>query len=81
MVFSATSPDHPTTEIDLFLEPPFEFEDAYARALRLDVTPGVEATFVAASDLIAMKQAAGRPQDLQDVAGLTSLRREGSGAS
>ena len=78
-VFSAASPDHPTTEIDLFLEPPFAFDDAYGRAARFDVAPGVEATFVAAADLIAMKKAAGRPQDLQDIEGLQSLRREERG--
>jgi hypothetical protein len=35
-VFSASSPAHPATEIDLFLEPPHPFEGAYSRAARLE---------------------------------------------
>jgi len=72
-VFSAFSPEHPATEIDLFVEMPFDFEVVYARAERKEVAPGLEATFVGLSDLIAMKRSAGRPQDLQDVESLESL--------
>lgn len=72
-VFSAFSPEHPATELDLFLEPPFDFEEVYARARRLDVAPGVTATFIGAADLLAMKRRVGRPQDLQDVEALRSL--------
>jgi hypothetical protein len=75
-VFSAASPAHPATEIDLFLEPPFDFEAAHARAERFELSPGVSATFVSLADLLAMKRAVGRPQDLQDVAALEALRRE-----
>jgi len=80
-VFSAFSPEHGATELDLFVEPPFEFEGAYARAVRLEVSPGLPATFVAVDDLIAMKRAAGRPQDLQDVERLRALRGGEGGAS
>ncbi len=76
-VFSTFSSDHPATEIDLFVETPFDFERAYASAERLEVAPGIEATFVGLADLIAMKRRAGRPQDLQDVAELESLPRLG----
>ena len=71
--FSTFSPQHPATEVDLFIEPPFDFERADARASQLDVGPGVAATFVALDDLMEMKRRAGRPQDLQDIAGLESL--------
>jgi hypothetical protein len=74
-VFSAASPLHPATEIDLFLEPPFDFDAAYVRAARLELAPGVVATFVSLTDLLAMKRAVGRPQDLLDVAALESLRQ------
>lgn len=67
MVFSASSPRHPATEIDLFVEAPFDFERAYADADRFEVGTGVEATFVGRADLITMKRRAGRPQDLKDV--------------
>lgn len=36
-VFSVFSPRHPLTEIDLFVEPPLDFEVAYARAVRKEV--------------------------------------------
>lgn len=80
MVFSVFSDRHPATEIDLFVEVPFEFDRAYAEAERFEVGPGVEATFVSLPDLIAMKRRAGRPQDLQDVAELEREPRvRGSG--
>ncbi len=75
MVFSVFSPAHPATEVDLFVEPPFDFEAAYAGAARLEVAPGVAATFVRKADLIAMKRSVGRPQDLQDAEALESLDR------
>ncbi len=71
-VFSVFSSQHPATEIDLFVESPFDFERAYADADRFDVASGVGATFVGRADLIAMKRKAGRPQDLKDVAELES---------
>ncbi len=67
MVFSLFSPSHSLTELDLFLEPPFDFERAYSEAVREAVGAGETATFVSRSDLIAMKRAAGRPQDQVDV--------------
>jgi hypothetical protein len=71
-VFSASSERHPATEIDLFVEMPFDFERAYADADRFEVGLSIEATFVGRADLIAMKRKAGRPQDLKDVAELES---------
>ena len=71
-VFSVFSSQHPATEIDLFVETPFDFERAYADADRFEVASGIEATFVGREDLIAMKRKAGRPQDLKDVAELES---------
>jgi hypothetical protein len=63
------------------LETPFDFERAYARAARFQLADGIEGTFVGLDDLIAMKRAAARPQDLDDVEGLRSLqRREGASA-
>ena len=73
-VFSTFSGEHRATELDLFVESPFDFEDAYRTAVRFDVAPGVEATFVGLDDLLEMKRRAGRPQDIQDVEGLVSLR-------
>lgn len=69
-VFSLFSRQHPATELDLFVEPPFDFDRAYADSSRMEVAPGVAATFVGRADLIEMKRRAGRPQDLEDIAGL-----------
>ena len=73
-VFSLFSPEHGATEVDLFVEPPFDFDAAYARATRIDIASGVSATFVGRDDLIQMKRLAGRQQDLEDV-----RRLEGEG--
>jgi hypothetical protein len=70
VVFSVFSDAHPATEIDLFLEPPFDFERAYSKAVRFEVGPGITGSFVSREDLIEMKRKAGRTQDLADVAGL-----------
>lgn len=72
-VFSVHSPEHPATEVDLFVEAPFDFDQAFTRARRAVVAPGVEGLFVGYDDLIAMKRKAARPQDLEDVARLESL--------
>jgi len=77
-VFSAYSPEHAATEVDLFVETPFDFDRAYAGARSLEVAPGLVATFVGVADLIEMKRRAGRPQDLQDVENLRSLSDPGS---
>ena len=73
-VFSVFSPGHRATELDLFVETPFDFERAYARAARFPVADGIEGTFVGLDDLIEMKRRVARPQDLDDVEGLESLR-------
>jgi hypothetical protein len=74
-VFSFASPEHPATEVDVFIEEPFAFDEAYARAtwadlgeLRVPVAP--------IADLVAMKRRAGRPQDLEDARHLEAIARE-----
>ena len=72
-VFSLFSTEHAATEIDLFAEAPLDFQQAYASAVRMEVAPGVSATFVNLDDLITLKQRAGRPQDMQDIEQLKKL--------
>ncbi|MGB7218655.1 MAG: hypothetical protein WBD07_07590 [Vicinamibacterales bacterium] len=74
-VFSLYSPAHALTEIDLFVEPPLDFDLAYQGATRAEVAPGVEATFIGLRDLMRLKQGAARPQDLLDLENLRALRR------
>lgn len=77
-VFPLVSDAHRLTPVEMFLEEPFDFDVVYARALREEVGPGVAATFVDRGTLLTMKRAAGREQDLADVAELERLhgRRE-----
>ena len=75
-VFSLHSPQHPMTEVDLFVEPPFEFETAYQAMLQVNVAPGVQATFVGYNDLVALKRRAGRAQDLVDLDQLRIIKEQ-----
>ncbi len=71
-VFSLWSVEMPGTEVDLFVEEPFDFDDADTRAISADLG-GIVVRVVGRDDLIAMKRAVGRPKDLEDAAVLTSL--------
>jgi len=66
---------NPTVRVDLFLTPPFDFEPAYGRAKRESLEPDLEITFVGLDDLIAMKRAAGRPQDQADIEKLETIKK------
>lgn len=61
-----------TTPVDLFVQEPFDFDQAYARAHTADLE-GLTIRFVDLATLIAMKEAAGRPIDLDDVRHLRLL--------
>jgi hypothetical protein len=73
-VFSLFSPEHPASEIDLFVDPPLNFADAYSRASWLEIAPGLRASFCSLDDLIDLKQCAGRPLDLNDIEQLRKLK-------
>jgi predicted nucleotidyltransferase len=72
-VFSMSSAEVPDLEVDLFVSEPFPFEEVFARALAVPLTH-TRARVIALEDLIAMKRAAGRPIDQDDVDGLEALR-------
>jgi len=74
-VFSLFSREHVATEVDLFVELPFDFDAAYAAAARLEIAPGLPATFVSYEHLVELKRQAGRPQDLDDIAKLQAVRQ------
>lgn len=76
VVFSASSPLHEATELDLFLEPPFDFAVAWERGVRLELEPGVQARFAALRDLRDMKRKAGRDIDRFDLEALARLHPE-----
>lgn len=78
-VFSLWSAQFPGLEVDVFVTPPFDFDEVHARSIRvrLDRT---EVSVISLSDLIAMKRASGRALDLDDIAALEALK-DGEGPS
>lgn len=60
--------------VDVFMEPPFDFDEEYVRAGRHELAPDLFVPVVSAEKLIEMKQKAGRPRDLDDIAKLQRLR-------
>lgn len=76
-VFSLWHPDHPGFAVDLFIQEPFDFGAVYLRALRVPLQ-GVQVTVVSRDDLVAMKRAAGRTRDLDDIEALSGLSEEGT---
>ena len=72
IVFSVWHPARPTLKVDIFISEPFDFDTVYDRAARVDLET-VEARILAIEDLIALKEEAGRPQDLADIASLRAL--------
>lgn len=74
-VFSLWHPDYPGFAVDLFVQEPFDFDTVHRRALRVSLAD-VDVTVVSREDLVAMKRAAGRARDLDDIAALSELSEE-----
>ena len=74
-VFGLWSDRFPGLEVDLFVSEPLDFEVAYARAVRVQLT-STFATVICLEDLVALKKAAGRPVDLADIQALQALAEE-----
>lgn len=73
IVFQLFSDSHIETPVDVFVSMPFDFEQQWARASRIAVLGGELAYIVPVTELLAMKQAAGRDQDLIDISKLRKL--------
>ena len=74
-VFSLWSPSHPGTEVDLFVEEPFDFEEAWSRRLDAVLDDGTTVHVVGLDDLRSLKQSSGRPKDLDDIEKLDQIAR------
>ena len=74
-VFGLWSDRFPGLEVDLFASEPLDFDAAYARAVRVQLSTTF-ATVVGLEDLVALKKAAGRPVDLADIDALRALAEE-----
>ena len=70
---------HIETPIDVFVVEPFPFDQEYQNALTKPLHGATPVRFVSLSTLIKMKEAAGRRQDIDDVAHLKA-RGENGGA-
>ncbi|MCG3139093.1 MAG: hypothetical protein HJJLKODD_02971 [Phycisphaerae bacterium] len=69
-VLQFRSNEHRTVTIDVFVEEPFPFDEEYDHALLKDLIGGIPVRVVTLKTLIKMKEAAGRPRDLSDIAEL-----------
>jgi hypothetical protein len=70
---------HRETPVGIFATEPFDFAVEYDRALVEEVAPGVPVRIVRLETLLRLKQVAGRPQDLADIAELSLLRGDSDG--
>ncbi len=73
-VFTLYSPQNPLLSVDLFARDPIPFEQLWTRAKILDLS-GVTVRVASLEDLIAMKRAVGRPQDIMDIEALEAIQR------
>ena len=74
-VFSLWSPSYPGTEVDLFVEEPFDFGEAWSRRLDALLDDGTTVHVVGIDDLRALKASVGRPKDVDDIAQLDAIAR------
>lgn len=75
MVFTMIDPVNPFFAVDLFVDPPIGFDELEKSAVNKNLD-GVPVRICSLSHLIAMKRAAGRPEDLSDVKALLELGDE-----
>lgn len=66
-VLNLASDLHRETTIDIFVTEPFDFDEEYRSAFAGELAPGLKMQFVSIRTLIAMKQIANRPRDLDDI--------------
>lgn len=74
-VFSLWSPSYPGTEVDLFVEEPFDFGEAWSRRLEALLDDGTTVQVVGIDDLRSLKAGVGRPKDVDDIAQLDAIAR------
>lgn len=72
IVFQMLNPQRVSTRIDIFVTEPFVFEEEFERAKR-HKWGDLQAPVLRIEGLIAMKEAAGRPQDVADAALLRDI--------
>jgi predicted nucleotidyltransferase len=76
VVFQLDGPTSTAWPVDIFLHLPFEFEEEWNRAKRSVLTDGLVIPSVSMDTLIAMKEAAGRLKDQNDLLQLRRLKAQ-----
>ena len=76
-VFSLIHPKFLTHLLDIFVEEPIPFDEAFARRVRISAG-NTEVNVAGIKDLIHLKEKAGRPQDQEDIRVLQKLLNEKS---
>lgn len=76
MVLNFFSDQYRETSVDVFVTEPFDFQRESMDALQGELAPGVNVRFVSLPTLIAMKEAANRPRDIDDVQHLRWIQME-----
>lgn len=69
-VLNFHSDAHRETPIYLFVTEPFDFDEEYRLSLVQEIASGVPVHILRLDALLRLKHAAGRPQDLADIAEL-----------
>jgi hypothetical protein len=72
-VLNFVSDAHRLTPVDVFVTEPFDFEREYGAALVREVSRGVPVRIVRLPTLLRLKEEAGRPLDIADIAELKRL--------
>ena len=67
---------HRPFTVDVFVSEPFDFEREYEAAMQGELALGLTVRFVSIPALIAMKQLANRPRDLDDIEHLRLIMEE-----
>lgn len=76
-VLNFHSDEHRDTPVDVFVTEPFDFTAEYDSARVEELAAGVPVRIVRLETLLRLKQEAGRPQDLADIAELRLLHEGG----
>ena len=77
-VLSLQSEQFPETTVDIFVTEPFDFDKEYTTAKTAELTPEISFNIVSIPTLIAMKQKAARPRDIDDIQHLQLILDEES---